>query len=561
MQRVYESEDPIALQLIAEGSEFELEALASGTGSIFKNHPRTLTALYRSTERNAALPMILDEGKVSTYGEALRDAAAIAWVLRNHFGVAPGDRVAIVAGNRAEWIIGFIAVTSLRAIAVLVNSRGATEELTRAIRLSECKAGIVDADRAALLCGDNPLADRWIHMDGNESSLGGISYQSALSAAPAGVFLPDDAMPDDGAAALLTSGTTGFPKAALLTHGALAHLVSLLRLASATMDKSYQADIGTPPPGEAGQPMVLAAPFFHVSGIGPMLRAMHFGSPLLLVRKWNTEAVFDLIEHKGVDRLGFVATMLWDMLRSPSTNDSNLGLLRFVAIGGMPISPALVREAVRRMPQCLLATGYGSTETSGVTARLCGTPFVENPTSVGWVLPTMQMRIEREDGSDADVGEVGEVCVRGPCLMKEYMHDPEATRDAMRGGWYHMGDLGFVNERHMLHLVDRKKHMVISGGENIYCAEVERVLADHESVLELVAYGMPDDRLGERLVVTIVPKPGSQVTAEELKEHSAKHLAIYKVPREIFLRSPALPRTSSGKISRVNLRKLAVNDQ
>lgn len=552
---VYESRDPTALEVVRPGGEFEIIPDPEGSGLVFKGHPRTLTALYSRARPYGARPLIVDEGKRLSFDEVFTDAARFAWTLREKFRVRPGDRVAIDAANRTEWIVAFVAITSLRAIAVCVNPRGAAEEMLRAIRLTRCTAGVVDAERAAQLAAENPLAGRWISIDGDPGLLGGMSYRDALAAAPAKADLSDDAKPGDGAAAFFTSGTTGFPKAALLTHGALAHMVSLLRVGSAVNDAQYRKEIGDVK-DEYGSPMVLASPLFHLSGVAPMLRAMHYGSPLLVVRKWNVNAAFDLVEKQGVNRLGFIVTMLWDMANSARATASNLAGMRFAAMGGMQIPETLVSMLAQKMPKTLFANAYGATETAGVGVRVCGRAFIEHPRSCGWPHPSMQLRIERDDGSDADVGEIGEVCMRGACLMKEYMFDPEATREAFRGGWYHMGDLGYVNEQGMLHIVDRKKNMVISGGENIYCAEVERVLDEHEVVAESVAFGVPDDRLGERLVAVVVPKPGAVLIPEVLKEYAAKRLAIYKVPRAIHLRTEPLPRTGTGKVMRRDLRAL-----
>jgi acyl-CoA synthetase (AMP-forming)/AMP-acid ligase II len=558
--QIYESEDPVAPGVIRAGGEFELQEDPFGTGPIFKGHPRTLSALYHGAVGYRERPLTREEGRELTYAEAWRQAAALAWTLKARFGVRPGDRVALVAGNSAEWIVAFIAITSVRAIAVLVNSRGAAEELARALRLTDCKAGVVDAVRAALLADGRPIPGRWIGIDGEPEPLGGISFASALAAAPADAAIENDALPTDGAAALFTSGTTGFPKAALLTHGALAHMVSLVRLVSAIGDAQYAQDIG-PPPLVPSPPVVLASPLFHISGLMPVLRAIHFGSPLLLVRKWNVDTVLELIERHGVDRLGLVVTMIWDLLRSPRATEDVLGRLRFLVMGGMQMSEPMIRELTARLPKCQFANGYGSTETTGMGVRIAGAPFVANPVSCGWVLPSMQMRIEREDGGDARVGEVGEVLLRGACLFKEYLSDPQATREAFRGGWYRSGDLGFVDERHRLHLVDRKKNMVISGGENIYCAEVERVLGEHEDVAEVIAFGQPDARLGERLVAVVVPKPGRPFSADALKAYASGRLAIYKVPREIFPREQPLPRTDSGKLSRADPNRLIPRSQ
>ncbi|HEX7781906.1 MAG TPA: fatty acid--CoA ligase family protein, partial [Sphingobium sp.] len=211
----------------------------------------------------------------------------------------------------------------------------------------------------------------------------------------------------------------------------------------------------------------------------------------------------------------------------------------------------LVEQIKARMPHCQLANGYGQTEATAWTCGISGDVYLEHPAACGWAAPSVKIELRRDDGSVVTgLGEPGELWIYSPMLMNEYVGDPEATAETLQQGWLASGDIATVDAKGIYTIVDRKKNMVISGGENIYCAEVERVIGDHPAVREVIAYGLPDPRLGERVAVTAVLEPGGETSADDIKAFSKQRLAIYKVPRDVFLTRDALPRTASGKIDR-----------
>ena len=227
-----------------------------------------------------------------------------------------------------------------------------------------------------------------------------------------------------------------------------------------------------------------------------------------------------------------------------------LGKVAYMANGAAALNPALLAQIRERMPDCLLSNTYGQTETTAWTCSISGQAYLDNPGSCGWAAPGVQACIRRDDGSAADLGEAGELWVSSPGLLTEYLGDPAATAEALQDGWLATGDIATVDANGIFTIVDRKKNMVISGGENIYCAEVERVLADHPAVRDCIAYGEPDERLGERLLAWVVVAPDALIGEDELKAHCRAHLAIYKVPRGVTIATEALPRTASGKVDR-----------
>jgi acyl-CoA synthetase (AMP-forming)/AMP-acid ligase II len=253
--------------------------------------------------------------------------------------------------------------------------------------------------------------------------------------------------------------------------------------------------------------------------------------------------------------------MLFDMFRSPRATPELLSQIRYMVNGAAPLNLELVEQIRERLPNCQLSNGYGQTEATAWTCGISGDIYLEHPAACGWPPPSVSVQLRREDGSEAGIGEPGELWVRSPMLMNEYVGDPEATAEALQDGWLDSGDIATVNEVGIFSIVDRKKNMVISGGENIYCAEVERVLMGHELVREAIAYGKADARLGERLVATVVPEAGAEPTEDEIKAYCMQHLAIYKVPREVSLRSDLLPRTATGKIDRGKFLKSMKGDE
>jgi acyl-CoA synthetase (AMP-forming)/AMP-acid ligase II len=282
----------------------------------------------------------------------------------------------------------------------------------------------------------------------------------------------------------------------------------------------------------------------------PSLRALSLGTTLHIMGKWNADIAFDMIEQIGMTRLNFVPAMLFDMFASPRATPELLAQVRYMANGAAPLDLGLVEQIKARMPHCQLSNGYGQTEGTAWTCGISGNVYLEHPAACGWAAPSVQVQLRRDDGSEPAVGEPGELWYSSPMLMNQYVGDPKATAETLVDGWLASGDIATVDERGIFTIVDRKKNMVISGGENIYCAEVERVLATYPGVREAIAYGLPDPRMGEKLAATLVVTADAEVSDEVIKAHCREHLAIYKVPREVALITEPLPRTASGKVDR-----------
>jgi long-chain acyl-CoA synthetase len=534
---IHTSRDAFSPALIAPGGPCEL------AGGRFVHGPRTLADVLRRAEAHGETLMTVVEGRRYSYRKALKEAAGLAGALMRQ-GVGKGDRVALALGNGLPWMSGFLAAASLGAVPVLVNSRGAPDELRHAIESLACAAILADAERARLIHA--AWADPGIPVRVAEGEGWGLRADGPLTIT--------ETDPADPGAVLFTSGTTGRPKGALLSQGALAHGVGMGEVLGAMNDACRAEESGIADPGKSiNSPTIIGGPLFHLGGVNPFLRCLWSGVPTHLNGKWDAEMILDMIAREGVSRIAMVPTMYWDLLRSERGGRGALAGVKVISSGAAPILPDLVAALVSAIPGVLLSNTYGSTETSGYVASIMGAEFLAHQDACGHILPTTEARLITDDGRDAATGEAGEICVRGPCVMDGYLNDDSGEAflsDSLGDGWFRTGDVGVMDAGGRLRIVDRKKNMIISGGENIYCAEVERVLSEHPDVREVLAFGLPDPRLGERLAVAVLPRPGSALSEGDVKAQARARLAIYKVPRDVILAGEALPRTASGKIDR-----------
>ncbi len=551
--------DPLALRMLEQGDEFELETILVGgrPREVFKGLPRNLAQLYRAGMQYPERIGVIDGETRMTFGELFSRAAALAGHLSGGYGVGKGDVVAVVTVNRWEWIVSTLAITSLGAVIASINSRGAAEEMLRAMDLVECRLAILEADKDAAICAER-LDPEWprIIIDAPITPLRegrDARFADMAQPQPGLAFDPVDMPQEAGGVILFTSGTTGFPKGALLSQGAVCQSVSLATFMGRLQDIRYEEESGrTLPPDERcmATPAVILGPMFHLGGIMPTMRAIYLGTTIVLPGKWNPDVALDLIETIGMTRLSFVPAMVFDMFKSPRATPQLLSRISNMANGAAPLDLDIVRQIKQRIPNTLISNTYGQTEGAAWTCAISGNIYLEHPTSCGWPVPCVDVQLRRDDGTEADVGEPGELWMRGAGVMQGYYNNPEATAETIVDGWLATGDIATVDENGIYTIVDRKKSMVISGGENIYCAEVERVVAGHPLVREAIAYGLPDSRLGEIVGVDCVVDEGAGVDADMIKAHAKAHLAIYKVPRVVNFRHEALPRTASGKVDR-----------
>ncbi len=512
---------------------------------VFANHPQTLTELWLQAARSPSRRALVDQGCEYSSADLFGRAGAIAQWLQKDMGIVGGDTVGIALPAGLDLMAAFIAITGIGARAAMLNIRGAGEELAHASTSAGTKLIVADVERLTALSS--------FHDDMAALCVGEDELAQAATRHSGAAFAPEPVQPEDSAAILFTSGTTGWPKPVLHTHGSLAHTAVLGGLVADLQDLTFEREFDQSVPPErraASAATVIASPMFHMSGMTPFLRGLCFHATLFVMTRWNAEAALALMERETVTRLGFVPAMLLDMIRSPLANDRNLGSINLLANGAAALDVRIVEEIRLKMPQVMLANSYGMTESGAWGTSIYGRDYLAHPTSAGYALPTLQLRIARSDDSDAPTGENGEILLRGASVMREYIGFPDETAETLRGGWLHTGDVGWLDDDGRLFIADRIKNMIISGGENVYAAEVERVLNECPGVAESLVFGLPDERLGELVVAAVVAKDGALPGEEELRRMLRQRLAGYKVPKQIFVLDEALPRTSTMKVDR-----------
>jgi len=483
----------------------------------------------------------------------------IAHALVHDLGVVKGDRVAIAMRNYPEWIASFAAITSVGAIAVPMNAWWKTDEMVFALDDSGSKIVIADADRLDRMRAAAPgsITSRVVTVREGAHALPDDSFEvTALEdLLQPGTTLPDvDIDPDDDVTILYTSGTTGHPKGAVSTHRAV--LSALMAFAARGAVNALREPASAEPDPDRPQPaLMLCVPLFHVTGLVPvMLGAFVGGSKLVMTYKWDPDRALELIERERVTNFVGVPTMSWDLLEAPSFAERDTSSLLAVGGGGAPMPPELVKRIEENFAKGRPSLGYGMTETNAYGPGNIGDDFLAHPTSTGRAVPVMDLRVTDPVGNVLPEGETGEIWFRGPMLIRGYWNRPDATADTISDGWLRSGDIGRIDADGFVYVSDRAKDMVLRGGENIYCAEVEAAIYEHPAVYEAAVYGIPHERLGEELACHVMVKQGSKLDVEDLQAFVRERLANFKVPTRVTIVTEQLPRNASGKILKRELR-------
>jgi acyl-CoA synthetase (AMP-forming)/AMP-acid ligase II len=556
--------DPLSVAAFtAPGQPFELiESVVRGARCrIFRHAPHSLAQLYPLAQAHASKVFTVMEGAHLTYAEVFAQAAALAAQLRAR-GVGRGTHVAIAMRNRPEWLVSFIAITALGAVPVLVNSRGVAAEQAYSLTYTRCRHLIADERCAALLASElNDVALQGVVV--GEVPAGCAhwrSYASLLAGSPPQTLPVTERAPEDPALIMFTSGTTGEAKGAVLNHVGLLTALMANQLSGALLGARMAAQRSVDPATlaqHAPQPSTLLVfPLFHTSGcLSVFLTTLARGGKIVFLPRWNVRHALELVQQERVTALPAVPTMLWDVLQARELADFDTSSLMSLGTGGQGLPQNLLQAIQDRFPHALLGTGYGMTETNGMVSLTVGEEFLRHPESAGRPLATAEVCIADEEGRALPTGAAGEVCVRSAQNMLGYWERPDADAAAFRGGWLRTGDVGYLDAEGFLHIIARMTDMIISGGENIYCAEVERVLTQHPQVLEVATFGVPDVRLGEKLLAVIVAREEAALDGAQLTEFCRARLAPYKVPREWRFEAGPLERTATGKVIKAQVRE------
>ncbi len=549
--------DQAIATLTGPGCPFEIveKEIGGQTMKVFANLPASLREGFLAARLHGDKTFLVYEDEIWSFGDTLRRVDEIADALVSRYGVESGDRVAISMRNYPEWIMSFAAVVSVGGIAVCMNSWWKTDEVVYGLEDSSPRLLIADIERFRIA---EPALSRLgiqamvVRHDGELP--GAVDRMEDVL--QSGAAMPDVLVgPDDDATILYTSGTTGFPKGAVSSHYAVCS--SLRSFACRALAGAMSQPTKEPNPFETC--FILAVPLFHVTGLVPvMLSCFMNGIKLVMMYKWSPERALELIERERVTQFVGVPTMTFDLLESPDFETRDTSSLASVGGGGAPMPPELVGRVDKTFERARPGLGYGMTETNAYGPQIAGDDYILRPRSTGRSVPTLEVKAFDEEMNPLPPGEIGELCFRGPNLIRGYWNKPEATAETIIDGWLRSGDLGRVDEEGFVFVEDRLKDMVLRAGENIYCAEVEAIIYEFEDVHEAAVFGMPHERLGEEVACAVLPKKGRSIDIEILRVHLSAKLASFKVPSIIEVVAEALPRNAAGKILKRDIRDALV---
>jgi long-chain acyl-CoA synthetase len=554
-------------ELTAPGQMFEVQvAPVRGVEMLTYVHaPASLRDLWLASAGHGERDYLVYEDERISYAEAHRRVAALASTLAN-MGVNPGDRVAIAMRNYPEWMLAYWAVTSMGAVVVGMNAWWVAHEMDYALKDSQPKVLIADEERLQRFAE--------IRADFPELAVMAVRPKTALpdwasawdAAIDGDAALPEVTIDTDADACIFyTSGTTGRPKGAQLTHrGCVSNVMNVAFINSVQPRALAYAAGREPGDASAEEPVraLIATPLFHVTANNCVAQvATLVGGRLVHMYKWDAAEALRLIEREKVSAFSAVPMMTREIILHPDFATRDVSSLKTIGGGGAAMQPDLVGKVPEAMPGTRPNTGYGMTETCGIIAALALEFFLDRPKSVGPAMPTFEAKCIDAEGNALPAGEIGELVVRGAPVIRGYLNRPEATAETIVDGWLHTGDIAYMDEDGFIYLVDRAKDMVLRGGENVYCAEVENALFHHDAVAECVAFAVPDERLGEEVGAAIYLKPDATLDADELRAFCKTYVAPFKIPRYIWMLSEPLPRNANGKfVKRALQDKLALAD-
>ncbi len=542
-------------ELTAAGMPYELEPveLYGRRCRGFRHAPPTLRNLFEQARSD--LPFLVYEDERLTFEEAWQRAAHIGRLLVLQHGVVPGDRVAIAMRNYPEWILSFMAATSVGGIAVAMNALWQPDEMVYGLEDSGAKVLLADRERLERLA-QRPGAAPGLAVVGvrcEDTLAGATPLERALADVEPGPMPDAPHGPNDDATIFYTSGSTGHPKGVVACHRNI--LSALLSWELDVHAAAHMRGRTVPVPDEQ-QATLLGVPLFHVTGSHAVYLASYRAQRrVVCMYKWDVERAAELIERERITSVVAPPAMTGDLVALASTTERDLSSLAFVGGGGAARAPAQVRDIDRTFRRAAPNTGWGMTETNAIGAGIAGRDYVEHPESSGRASAVLDLRIVDEAGRELPAGERGELQVHGASVVRGYWERPDANAETFVDGWLRTGDVAYLDEEGFLYIVDRIKDLVIRGGENIGCGAVEAVLLEHPAVIEASVYGVPDERLGEEVGATLHVEGTLDEAA--LRAFLEPRLARFEIPRYVRFSKHPLPRTGSGKILKRQLREEA----
>ncbi len=545
-----------AAAVCAPGQMFEIidTEILGRTGKVFKNCPPNLQAVFATARAHGEKTFLVYENERYSFTDVMARVDALGSLLVNSYGVKPGDRVAVGMRNYPEWVIAFAAIVSVGAISVSLNSWWTADELDYALEDSAAAVLVCDKERLALSAGSlsrlgiKPLV---VRAGDAELPAGADRWEQVL---PLGDPMPAVTIDADADATILyTSGTTGRPKGAVSTHRAV--VSALMAFAGrGAVDSVRKGSVASDAPA-LPPAFILIVPLFHVTGCVPvMLGCFLSGAKLVIMYKWDAEKALQIIQDEQITSFVGVPTQSWDLVQHPRFDEFDTSSLRSVGGGGAPAPAAQVDLVSKKVKQGGPQLGYGMTETNAYGPGNNGADYLSHPTSTGKAMPIMDVQIRDDDLNPVPTGTRGEIWFRGPMLIRGYWNRPEATEETIVDGWLRTGDIGRFDNDGFLYIEDRAKDMILRGGENVYCAEVESAIYEHPAIHEAAVFGVPHERLGEEVACALVVREGESLTADDLRAYLSGKIASFKIPSHVFIRTEPLPRNAAGKFLKRELR-------
>ena len=545
-------------ELTSQGQTFELESVPvyGHPVRVFKNAPSSLREVWLTAAARGDAPYLVFDDVALTYGEAHLQVTALAsWLVEQ--GITKGDRVALGMRNYPEWAIAYWATQCIGAVMVSLNAWWIADELKYALSDSESVAVIVDAERQDRISDELlvELGIRTMVVARGAARLGVSSWAEATSNSHA-VLPIVDIGPDDDATILYTSGTTGFPKGAAGSHrNYITNMWNGLFAAALAMKVAGVSA----PPATVAKPQLVALstfPFFHIAGLCGLNNNTNAGTCIITQFKWDATDALRIVEKYKVNTFGGVPTVVRSFLEHPNFSEYDLSSISSIGQGGAPVPPdSIARIETEFAGKVSPGNGYGLTETTAAVIGNSGAAYFAKKDSVGLPYVGTDVQIQDEDGNVLSQGSIGEVCIYGPNNVRGYWNKPVETAKAFVDGWFHTGDAGYIDEDGFIYVVDRIKDMVLRGGENVYCVEVETVLFEHAAVRDCAVIGLPHPKLGEEVAAVLVAADGvDHAITTEILAFLSTRLATFKVPSQVFWHAEELPRNATGKVLKKDLR-------
>ncbi len=520
---------------------------------VFENIPSDLSKFFAEmTAAQGDKPFLTYEGERLSFAELYDQSLRFANGLSKKYGVKKGDHVALAMRNYPEWCVAYIGLISLGAIVVPLNAWWKSEELKYGIKDSEARIVLVDGRRLEYIA---PFKDELglPLILARDKAEGADDHFDTLIGAGAPDPIDVKIEPDDRFCIVYTSGSTGHPKGVVLTHrGALSALYSWFFIASVVEDVRGCSLVGDDPG------ILLAVPLFHVTGSHSIFMMSYlFGRRIVMMRRWDAEEAAKIINAEKLTNFVGVPSQSYELMLA--AGNDGLASLIDIGSGGAKRPPDQVEKLATAFKQAMPSSGYGLSETNALACIISQNMYQERPGSTGRPAPPLTDIKIVEDGADQPRGEVGEIWIRSPANFEGYWKLPKETAEAITpDGWFRTGDLGYMDAEDFLYIVDRAKDIIIRGGENISCLEVEAAAYECEAVAEAAVFSVPDDVLGERVGLVAYIKEGENLSADALREFLAGKLAGFKTPERIWISPSALPRLGTEKFDKQTIKTIAL---